>query len=274
MNTDTEDVSCGRKPWPETHVATCFDPVWQRRTAAEDRRGRQWSKSTPTYLCFQFFMGQRWITKTCHHKISDFDWYLLHCRHPKALEHCWIFQATLMQNRFFFSLPTTGCAEKKSVVRVIRNHVCTHSKVMQWIPQWVQQGEHSTSVFYLSLLLHLPDKAAVTDAQNKTENTWFRENPTQWHRERKTKGFFSPPLQTFVRHCQSFAQILATLIFKLKKHSDGKNIWQRQHRFRGKKRPILCRSIKLFKVGWKISISYFYLPYFSPNLVVHFKKQR
>lgn len=59
------------KLWPETRVAACFDLVWQRRRAAEDRQGRQWSKSTPTYLCSQYFMEQHRITKTCHHKISD-----------------------------------------------------------------------------------------------------------------------------------------------------------------------------------------------------------
>lgn len=60
----------------------------------------------------------------------------------------------------------------------------------------LQQGEHSTSVFYLSLLLHLPDKAAVTDAQNKMLKTWLGENPTQWHQGRKTRRF--SPLQYFV----------------------------------------------------------------------------
>lgn len=60
------------KPWPETHVAVGFDLAWQHRRAAEDRQDQQWSKSTPTYLCFQYFMDQHWITKTCHHKTADF----------------------------------------------------------------------------------------------------------------------------------------------------------------------------------------------------------
>lgn len=67
----------------------------------------------------------------------------------------------------------------------------------------LQQGEHSTSVFYLSLPFHLPDKAAVTDARNKMLNTWIRENPTQLQ-GRKTRRFF--PLQYFVMHRQCFTQ--------------------------------------------------------------------
>lgn len=55
-----------------------FDLGWQRQRATEDRQGQKWSKSTPTHLCAQYFMGQRRIAKTCHEKISDFDWYLLH----------------------------------------------------------------------------------------------------------------------------------------------------------------------------------------------------
>lgn len=43
----------------------------------------------------------------------------------------------------------------------------TQSDAMNSVISTLQQGEHSTSVFYLSLLFHLPDKAAVTDAQNK-----------------------------------------------------------------------------------------------------------
>lgn len=60
------------KLWPETHVAVGFDLAWQHRRAAEDRQDQQWSKSTPTYLCFQYFMDQHWITKTCHHKTAEF----------------------------------------------------------------------------------------------------------------------------------------------------------------------------------------------------------
>lgn len=70
----------------------------------------------------------------------------------------------------------------------------------------LQQGEHSNSVFYLSLLLHLPDKAAVTDTRNKTLNTWIRENLTQRQQGRKTRQF--SPMQYFVVHYQSFTQIL------------------------------------------------------------------
>lgn len=49
---------------------------------------------------------------------------------------------------------------------------------MQWT-LWIstlQRGEHGTSVFYLSLLFHLPERAAVTDAQNKMLNAWISES--------------------------------------------------------------------------------------------------
>lgn len=53
----------------------------------------------------------------------------------------------------------------------------------------LQPAEHSTCFIYL---LHLAGGTAVTDAQNKTANTWIRKNLTRWQEARKTGGFFSP----------------------------------------------------------------------------------
>lgn len=49
-------------------------PLWSRWRAAEDP---QWSKPPQTHPCSQYFMGQCWITKTCHHETPDLDWGLL-----------------------------------------------------------------------------------------------------------------------------------------------------------------------------------------------------
>lgn len=120
------------KPWPETHVAVGFDLAWQHRRAAEDRQDQQWSKSTPTYLCFQYFMDQHWITKTCHHKTADFLF---------LIDICW---TGITQNSYvllnlwkhiytnWIPPPHQCFISQNAEETVMRSHVCTRSKVLQW----------------------------------------------------------------------------------------------------------------------------------------------
>ena len=107
------------------------------------------------------------------------DWYLLNRCHPDLLCAFESLKSRLYKMDFFIPALVAQTnwreSDEKSCLLSLR------SDAMNSVISTLQRGEHSTSVFYLSLPFHLPDTAAVTDARNKMLNAWIRENPTQRH---------------------------------------------------------------------------------------------
>lgn len=148
--------------------------LWSRGRAAEDPR---WSKPHQTHPCSQYFMGQCWITKTCHHETPDLDWVLLQNAVRRTFElprppSIHFFSALVARRKL-----REGSDQKSCLPPPKKKNDAMNS---------LQPGEHSTCFIYLLLLA---GGAAVTDAQNKTPNTWIRKNLTQWQEARKTGGF-------------------------------------------------------------------------------------
>ena len=172
--------------------------VWSGLTEAESCRRQtrpKWSKSTPTHLCAQYFMGQRWITKTCHQKISDCDWYLLHrvIRKPSCASKS--FKPPPVWTAYFFS---SGYAEE-SGVSVIRNHLCSHSKVMQWTPCRYFTAWWTFRLVVLSVTAASPARQNGSDrcTEPNTEYQNQRESDTTTPRKKGWKVF---PFATLSMH--------------------------------------------------------------------------
>lgn len=142
------------------------------------RRPREIKATTNTPLLY-ISWGQCWITKTCHHETPDLDWFLL----PSAFRTNFELPKPPAIN-FFLHLLDGKVGRKWSEIL----SALTPQEMMQWTPRRVLYSRAKTPPSLFICFIWQVEQQ--WQKQNKTLNTWIRENLTQWQETRKTGGFF------------------------------------------------------------------------------------
>lgn len=158
-------------------------PLWSRRRAAEDP---QWSKAPQTHPCSQYFMGQCWITKTCHHETPDLDWGLLQSTVRST------FELPRPSSIHFFP---TCCVEKverrkwSEIMSALTTPPPPKKKMMQWSPWWVLYSQPNTPpVLFICFIWQVEQRWQMHRTKQR-----IHESERIWHddrRQERLEAFF------------------------------------------------------------------------------------